>query len=96
MPNRLPYVHLTRSTVVHRKKCLLHGVIVTPDGSNNSYADIYDGETTRDDLVARVRCVSTTSNPLIFPTPILMQKGLYISFEASLSSVVVFSEPVEE
>lgn len=96
MPNEVPYVYLGASQVVHRKKCLLHGIIVTPDGTNSSYADIYDGESTSEDQVARVRCVSSTSNPVIFDKPILMQKGLYISFGTNLSSVTVFSEPVKE
>lgn len=95
MPNCLPYFYATASQIIHKSKCLLYAIVVTPDGSNNSYVDIYDGESTNDTLVARLRVVSTTSKVFRFNPALLLRKGLYVSFETNLSSVSVVSEPVE-
>lgn len=91
----IPFDYRTASGVIHNKKCLLYGLIVTPDGTNNSYADIYDGVNTSEPQVMRVRVVSTTSRAINFGRGVLLQRGLYIDFETNLSSVTVFSKVVK-
>lgn len=84
------------SKVIHNNRCHWLGIIVNPDGSNNSYVDVYDGTSTNDDVKARVRVVSTTTLPVMFPEPVLMQKGIYVSFETNLSSVTVLWKPIRD
>ena len=91
----IPYTHLTVSQVIHTKKCKFYGIIVTPDGTNAGYVDIYDGENAVEPLFMRVRCLGTVSVSVILQAPALLQRGLYISLACTGVLVTVFSEAVE-
>lgn len=91
MPGKM-WKYLTASETIHRKKCKLHSIVVTPDGSNNSYADVYNGENTSEPQVIRLRVVSTNSRKFNWPGGLELERGLHISFETNLSSVLVESE----
>lgn len=83
--------YITASQKIHNKPCKLYHLVVTPNGTNNSYADIYDGDNANEDIKMRVRVVSTTSLPLSFPDGLKFNKGLYVSFETNLYSVMIES-----
>ena len=67
----------------------LIGAIVTPDGTNKTYIDIYDGESAADDKIARIRANTPFSNIALFPHPIKMVKGIYIAVESNLESFTI-------
>jgi hypothetical protein len=95
MDHKYAYEYLTRSSVVHRTKCRVKLIIVTPDGTNASYADIYNGESTNDPQVARLRVPTTQSIPFDFGDDFILERGLYVDFGTNLSRVTVVSEPTE-
>lgn len=96
MDQVVPYDYRERSGVIHNRKCILHGAIVTPDGVTESYADIHDGENTSHPKAFRVRCLAKRSTCLCFRTPVLLQKGLHVEFGADLESVTICSEVVKD
>jgi len=87
------YVYLEASGVVQRKKCRLFYVILTPDGTNSSYLDIYDGESTSEPKVMRLRVQANRSFAIYFNGGLLLQRGLYLSFETNLQAATVVVQP---
>ena len=89
------YTYLSASGKVSIVKTQIDKIIVTPNGSNASYADFYDGEGTNDPQVARLRVPTTESIVFDFGEDFVLARGVYISFETNLSSVMVKWRPVK-
>jgi len=89
------YTYTERSQVIHTKKCRLYRVILTPDGTNNSYLDIYDGDNTSEPKVMRLRVQANRSYSTNFSGGLPLRRGLYLSFGANLEAVTVISKPEE-
>lgn len=83
---------LTASGLISHKPGYLVGIILTPDGVNNSYCDIYDGENTTGELIVRLRVQSTRSFYADLKKNLYLRTGLYIDFGANLEAVTVFFE----
>jgi len=79
----------TAAQAVTKGPAWLIGAIVTPDGSNNTYIDVYDGESSGDSQIARIRAIATTSKVALFPYPIKMTKGIYVAIESNLESFTI-------
>jgi len=95
MPGKKGYILLTASTKVYNKACKLKSIILTGDGTNATYADIYDGDSTSDPQVARLRVSATDSKKFTWPDGLDLERGLYISFETNLKFVTVEAVPVK-
>lgn len=91
----VPYRYLTASGVVEKGPCVLHHIIVTPDGSNASYVDIYDGISTSDPKIGRIRIAKTASRPYAFGHHIFLSRGCYLEFESNLESVMISVESAQ-
>jgi len=83
--------YLTGSRVVHNKKCVVYKIFVTPDGTNASYADIYNGNNTTEPKVTRLRIRANETKEYNFDGYLELERGLYIDFGANLESVLVLS-----
>uniref|UniRef100_A0A6H1ZWU4 Uncharacterized protein n=1 Tax=viral metagenome TaxID=1070528 RepID=A0A6H1ZWU4_9ZZZZ len=92
MEENIGWIYLTATQTIHRKACKLFSIVVTPDGTNNTYADVYDGENTNEPKVTRLRVVSTTSKKFSWPKGLDLQRGLHIVFETNLQAVTVESK----
>lgn len=90
----ISFTRLTASGIVSHKRCIFYGILVAPDGTNNSYADVYDGDNTGARKFGRYRCVSTTSKTHNMPGPVEFQFGLYVDFESNLSECTVLWRPL--
>jgi len=95
MPGKKGYILLTASTKVYNKACKLKSIILTGDGTNATYADLYDGYSTSDPQVARLRVLGTTSKKFTWSEGLDLERGLYISFETNLKYVTVEVEPAK-
>jgi len=84
------YKYCTASQTITNGPCHLIGVIVTPDGSNASYLDVYDGESSADDQFCRMRTASTSSRPFLFGEHVHLHKGIHVVFETNLESCTIF------
>jgi len=89
MQGSIPPTYLTQSQAVQLIPCTLHSIIVSPNGSNASYADVHDGDNSTEPLRARIRCSADRSTQVTFPTPLQLHRGLFIAFGANLHSVSV-------
>ncbi len=95
MLKELTYTFLSASGKVSIVKSRLVKVIVTPDGSNASYADVHDGESDQDPQVARLRVPATQSVLFDFGGNFILERGIDIVFGTNLSRVTVIWEPAE-
>jgi len=95
MDSKLRYDYLEGSRIVYKGPCRIDKIIVTPDGANASYADVYDGENTSNPKVTRLRVPVTQSILFPFGKDFILQRGLYVAFGTNLSSVTVIGEPVD-
>lgn len=93
MEREIGYQYLTASGTVQTKENRLFQVTVTPDGSNASYADVYNGVSTSDPKFTRLRVPATESKTFTFPGGQRLERGLHIDFETNLESVTVRSRP---
>lgn len=93
--NLVPYVYCEASRIIHNTACVLHHIVVTPDGTNPSYVDVYDGESDREPKVLRCRVAKTATRPYTFGHHLKLNRGMYIKFGDNLESVMVSSEPLE-
>lgn len=92
MEREIGFRYLTASGIVETKENRLYQVIVTPDGSNASYADVYNGVSTNDPKFARLRVTSNVSKVFNFIGGQRLERGLYIAFESNLQAVTVRSK----
>lgn len=83
--------YMTASRIVWKMPCHLHAIIVTPDGTNKSYADVYNGVDTTSPKVFRIRCNTNNTHEFIFDPPLELTRGLYIAFETNLESCTVLT-----
>lgn len=95
MAEKWAYAFLSASGKVSIVKTQIDKIIVTPDGSNASYVDLYDGESANDPQVARLRVPTTQSVVFDFGEDFVLGRGVYLAFEANLSKVTVKWKPVE-
>lgn len=91
----VPYRYMTASGVVDPGPCILWHIIVTPDGSNASYADLYDGIDTSSPKIARIRTQAKASRPYSFGNPLYLPRGCYVDFETNLECVTINVETAE-
>ena len=87
--------YLTASGLVSHKPVYLKGIILTPDGTNSSYVDIYNGENTTAEKIMRLRVQANRSYHLVFNTSFYLNRGLYVDFGANLEAVTVLYDPAE-
>jgi hypothetical protein len=95
MGNKWTYTYLTADGKVSVVKTEIDKIIVTPNGTNASYADIYDGESTSDPFVVRLRVPTTESVCFELGPDFVLERGLFVDFETNLSSVTVKWRPVK-
>lgn len=95
MSGKTGYVLLTASAKVFNKACKLKSIILTGDGTNATYVDIYDGDSTSDPQVARLRVLGTTSKKFSWTEGLELGRGLYISFETNLKFATIEAVPVK-
>jgi hypothetical protein len=90
------YRYLTASGNVSNRPVRILRVIVTPDGTNASYLDLFDGNNTNAPKIARLRVSTTQSGNFDFATGLKTLRGLYADFGSNLSSAtIVLSDEVE-
>ncbi len=94
-PSSISFTRLTASGVVTHKPCHFYGIIVVPDGSNASYADVYDGDNANARKFTRYRCPGSQSRIHNMPAAVEFQYGLYIEFESNLSECTVLWAPLD-
>lgn len=93
--NKVGYDYKEASDVIQKKACFFHAIIVTPDGTNASYATLYEGENTNAPKIATIRCTTDKSTIFVPPAPKYLGRGLYVEFETNLSNVSVWTESAE-
>lgn len=94
MEERINWTRLTTSGTVSNKACEFYGIIVTPDGTNNSYADIHNGDNSTEPKFGRVRAIATDTRSFMLPKPTVLDRGFHIVFETNLSEVTVLWAPL--
>jgi hypothetical protein len=87
------WVRITTSQVVSKVACLLRGVVVTPNGeSNKGLVTLYDGESTGDPEVYSIRAGAGESKQIIFDTPLVCDRGLYVVLGSHVDECLVLWE----
>lgn len=86
----------TASGIIHKNRCHLVGIIVTSKDNKSGYVDVYDGENTSQEKVMRVRAVQNTSQPVLFPKPVIMRRALYVYLNGDAEEFTVFWKPIAD
>jgi len=92
----IAYEYRTASGKIHSNKCHLVGIIATPKDDKRAYLDVYDGETTSQPQVMRLRTGVGVSNVVIFPDHILMNRGIYADMASDLRKYTIFWHPLPD
>jgi len=90
------YDRRTASGIIHKNPCHLVGAIVSPKLGKQSYIDIYDGETTAQEKVMRVRTDVGVGNSIIFPEPLLMRRSLYVYLHDDAEEFTIFWKTIAD
>jgi len=94
--DEVAYDRRTASGIIHKNACHLCGAIVSPKQDKKSYIDIYDGESTSQEKVLRLRTNTGTGNHIVFTKPILMRRGLYVYLHDDAEEYTVFWKSIED
>ena len=90
------WVRITTSQVVSKVKCLLRGVIVTPNGeSNKGLVTFYNGESTGDPAIMICRAGTGETKQVVFATPLLCDRGLYVVLGSHVDECLIEYEPLK-
>lgn len=90
------YIYSTASRLIHKNRCHLVGVIATPKDDERAYLEIHDGTNTAEPKILKLGCNTGTSNSVIFPDHILMQRGIYVNLGEDLEHCTVLWHPLED
>lgn len=84
------WVHATFDQVVCTAPGWIGSIIVTPDSDDDTaYISLYDGESTGDPKILRVRCKAGVTTTIRFQPPLKTQRGLYVDFEDHAEEVLI-------
>ena len=86
------YTHINKTTQVHNKKCVLKQISLTGDGTNNCLIDIYDGHSTANPRLMRLRALGGMTNTAVFPDDFVLDRGLYIVFDTVAYQATILSK----
>lgn len=88
--NGAAWVRIITSQVVSKVPCLLRGVIVTPNGENNAgLVTLYNGESTGDPVLYPIRAGKGETKQVIFDTPLVCDRGLYVVLGSHVDECLV-------
>ena len=90
------WIRLTATQRVTKGPCQVGAVIVSPSGdSKTGNATLYDGESTDDPRVLKVYSGTGVTNEVVFPVPLVCQRGLYVVLGGSIDECVLQYEPLK-
>lgn len=90
------YQYSTASRLIHKNRCHLVGVLITPKEDSKSYVDLYDGVNATEPKAMRVRSGTEESKYVEFSKPVLMKRGIYVYLHGDAESYTIFWEPIED
>jgi len=84
------WVRATVDQVISLSPGFVGCVIVTPDSDDDTaYISLYDGESTTDPKILRIRCSAGVTKVVRFQPPLKTQRGLYVDFEDHAEEVLI-------
>lgn len=84
------WVRATHSQVIVTAPGYIGCIILTPADENDvAHVDIYDGESTGDPKILRIRCGAGITKVVRFQPPLETQRGLYVALSDKASDVVI-------
>ena len=87
------FTRITVDTLINEGETLLYGLIPLASGGAG-VVTIYEGnDPVSGKILFLVNCLDVLTFPLIFPTPIYIDRGLYINLGANIASVTVLWKP---
>ncbi len=96
MVKKYRWERLTASRVVSPSPVNVATIIVTADDSAQGKATFYDGESASDPQIILIKTGSGQSTAVNFPFLLSTLRGLYVSFTASVTEVLVCYEVEKE
>jgi len=90
------WIRITTSQVVSKVPCALRSVVVTPNGeSNKGLVTLYNGESASDPELYAVRAGTGESKQIIFDTPLVCDRGLYVVLGSHVDECLIQWELVK-
>ncbi len=87
------YEYLDASKKISNRECLLYGLLLDSDGSSG-YITVYDGDSTSDLTFGVFDVLANSETVILFPTPVRLQRGLYIDLTSHVDHVTVLWRPL--
>ena len=82
--------------LISTEPCLLHGAVILASALGGD-ATIYDGhDATTGKSVLPLKGAANISNPIMFPEPVFLARGLFVDVGSSITSVAIIWEPLGE
>lgn len=88
------WIYLTSDAVVTTRPCLLHSVTVRASASGG-IVSLYEGrDASSGRIVDVVAGAATVSTQIVYPTPLLLARGLFVDFGSNVTSAQVSYTPL--
>lgn len=86
---------VTGDRQVHYGPALIFGLTIHSDGGGEADADVYDGTGAGGDQSFDLYCVDEAMAQLVFPTPVVFVRGIYVDIGTNCESVTVHYLPIQ-
>lgn len=86
---RYAYKHLTGSQVISPSPTTVVSVAVTSDGGGVADITLYNGESTNDDRLIKLKAGNDSTRSIRFSFGLYLSKGLYVDVGSNVESVLI-------